>query len=244
MFDSYSDIFAARGGDYHGAMAAWPRARDAEFRAALEPLEGRGGTLLDIPGGGGYLAAFCGEGWDYVGIEPSDGFFDAANAALRRIRAEPSRVPLPEDTADAIVSLAGLHHEPDLAAVFAEFKRLLRPGGRAVIADVEDGTGPARFLNGFVDGHNPQGHDGRFFGEGTATLLCHAGLTVEEDGLVAVPWCFASREEAGAFCRRLFHLPVVDAATVAAALERDVGFDPHPQGVCLRWSLRRLVCTA
>ena len=38
MFDTYAEIFSERANSYHSAMKRWPRARDAEFRAALEPL--------------------------------------------------------------------------------------------------------------------------------------------------------------------------------------------------------------
>ena len=37
------------------------------------------------------------------------------------------------------VSLAGLHHAPDLDAIFAEMRRLVRPEGWVVIADVPAG---------------------------------------------------------------------------------------------------------
>ncbi|HKX91686.1 MAG TPA: class I SAM-dependent methyltransferase, partial [Sphingomicrobium sp.] len=130
MFDSYAEIFAERGAAYHAAMAECPRARDAEFAAALEPLAGRTGLLCDMPSGGGYLAAHLPAGLRYVGVDPSDDFVRACPAGVECIRATITAVPLGDGSLVAVVSLAALHHEPDLPAVFAEMRRLLKRGGR------------------------------------------------------------------------------------------------------------------
>src|SRR5207253_10810367 len=221
MFDTYSEIFAERGAAYHHAMAQSPRARDAEFRAVLKPLAGMpDGLLCDLPSGGGYLAGHLRPGMRYVGVDPSHDFIEACPAGLDRVQADIASVPLPDASVDSIVSLAALHHEPDLPAVFREMRRLLRPGGRAVIADAAVRTPPARFLNGFVDANNPMGHDGHFLDERTAGLIEAAGFAISDDRLVDMPWQFDSMQEAGAFCRLLFWMPELDAGAVADAMER------------------------
>lgn len=243
MFDSYAEIFAERGAAYHHAMAQSPRARDAEFLAVLEPLAGMpDGLLCDMPSGGGYLAAHLPPGMRYVGVDPSDDFIAACPAGVERIKAEIARVPLADGSVDCIVSLAALHHEPDLPAVFREMRRLVRPGGRIVIADAAVDTPPAVFLNGFVDRNNPMGHVGRFLDDNTPGLLEAQGLAVVDDRLIAVPWTFASLAEAGEFCRQLFWMPALDAAVVADAMQREIGFDVVDGRPRLRWALRRIVC--
>jgi SAM-dependent methyltransferase len=245
MFGSYAEIFAERGAAYHEAMAACPHARDAEFNAVLEPLSDRPeGLLCDLPSGGGYLAGYLLPQMRYVGIDPSDDFIEACPAGLDRIKADLNAVPLADGSVDCIVSLAGLHHEPDLAAVFREMRRLLKRGGRTVIADVGANTPPAFFLNGFVDANNPMGHEGRFFDGGTVALLEDAGLKVTEDRLLDVPWQFESRQRAGQFCRQLFWMPSLDAESVADAMEREIGIEESADKVEVRWMLRRIVCDA
>ena len=242
MFDSYAEIFAERGAAYHAAMAMCPHARGAEFAAVLEPLAGRAGLLCDMPSGGGYLAAHLPAGMRYVGVDPSDDFIEACPAGVERIKADITNVPLPDASVDYIVSLAALHHEPDLPAVFREMRRLLTPDGRAVIADGAVDTPVARFLNGFVAANNPMGHDGRFLDERTAGLIEGAGFAIADDGLMDMPWRFESVEEAGAFCRQLFWMPKLTADDVAAAMDREIGFkivDGRPR---LQWALRRIVC--
>ena len=244
MFETYSEIFAERGAAYHRAMAECPSARDAEFRAVLEPLRGRTGLLCDMPSGGGYLAAHLLQGMGYVGIDPSEDFVRACPAGVECIQASIASAPLVEATVDCVVSLAALHHEADLSAVFREMRRLLKPGGRAVIADGAVGTPVAAFLNGFVDANNPMGHEGHFLDELTAGLIEDAGFTIAEDRLVDMPWRFDSLAEAGAFCRQLFWMPSLSADEVAEAMDREIGFDMVDGCPQLRWALRRIVYDA
>jgi len=244
MFDNYAEIFAERGAAYHAAMAACPHARDAEFRAVIEPLADRTGLLCDMPSGGGYLAAHLPSGLSYVGVDPSDDFVRACPIGTVCIKGSISEVPLGDGAADCLVSLAALHHEPDLPKVFGEMRRLVRPGGRVVIADVAAGTPPARFLNGFVDANNPMGHVGLFLDDRTAGLIEAARFTIADDALVDMPWVFDSLAEAGDFCRSLFWMPDLDAAAVADAMYREIGFDVIDGRPHLRWVLRRIVCDA
>ena len=245
MFDSYAEIFAERGAAYHAAMAACPHARDAEFDAVLEPLRGGpAGLVCDMPSGGGYLAAHLWPGMRYVGVDPADDFIDACPAGVDRFKADLTAVPLDDGAVESIVSLAGLHHEPDLPAVFREMRRLLRPGGRAVIADISVNTPPAIFLNGFVDANNPMGHEGRFFDGGTAKLLEDASFQIADDDLLDVPWQFETQHQAGQFCRQLFWMPSLPPEAVADAMEEEIGFELVDDRLSLCWILRRIVCDA
>src|SRR5262249_1051083 len=70
------------------------------------------------------------------------------------------------------------------------------------------------------------------------------GFTIAEDRLVEMPWQFESLQEAGEFCRQLFWMPSLDAEDVAAAMDREIGFDDPDGSPRLRWALRRIVCDA
>jgi SAM-dependent methyltransferase len=245
MFDTYAEIFEQRAADYHYAMRQCPRARDAEFLAVLEPLrEASAGLICDMPSGGGYLADYLWDGMQYLAIDPATDFFVEWPRPLQRLLAEITKVPLADQSADHVVSLAGLHHEPSLPNVFAEMHRLLRPGGRVVLADVAVDTAPARFLNGFVAEHCPLGHDGRFLDERTAPALEETGFAIVDDRLMRLPWAFASFDEAGEFCRHLFGMTGLGVEETAAAMEREIGFEVEDGRPRLRWVLRRIVADA
>jgi SAM-dependent methyltransferase len=245
MFDSYAQIFEKRAREDHHAMRASPRARDAEFQAVLDPIrDASSGLVCDMPSGGGYLAGYLWPGMDYLAVDPATDFFVEWPKSLRRVVAEITNVPLADSSVHHIVSLAGLHHEPSLPHMFEEMHRLLRPGGRAVLADVAIDTPPARFLNGFVAENCPLGHDGRFLDDRTAPALEAAGFVVADDRLIEAPWLFDSFDEAGEFCRYLFGMTALGPAEVADALEREIGFDVVDGRPRLRWTLRRIVADA
>src|SRR5262249_3002439 len=46
------------------------------------------------------------------------------------------QLPLPDESVDVVISNGVIDLVPDKEAVFAEMKRVLRPGGRAQLADV------------------------------------------------------------------------------------------------------------
>lgn len=62
-------------------------------------------------------------------------FSDAPNVELRV--SEGSSLPLPDGTLDAVLANMYLHHAPDPAAAIAEMARVLKPGGRLVITDMD-----------------------------------------------------------------------------------------------------------
>ena len=246
MYDHYSDIFLRRGAQYTDAMHRCPAARQAEFDQLLESADVEPGhRLLDMPAGGAYLRDFLRvPGVHYSALETTDGFLThLAQAERPPLVLVPSLdavpLPLPTGCADRIVSLAGLHHIQDRAAVYAEMRRLLVPGGVACVADVQVGTTTALFLNGPVDQFCPLGHRGVFLDESDTGWLAQAGLRVMDDRLVDVPWRFASLAEMGAFCSLLFGLDnAPDDNAVIDAIVAGPGVSHCDDQVLMHWPLR------
>ncbi len=247
MFDTYSEIFEERANLYDAAMTLAPEARRAEFEMLLSPVpKARGVRLCDAPAGAGYLWRYVEPlGFDYVAVEPSQGFFDRIprRPGVTALRCPVDELSLEDESVDCVVSLAGLHHEPDLPAVFAEFRRVLRPDGTAVIADVQAGSSTGEFLNGFVADNNPMGHDGRFLDETTPLMLEGAGFTLVEDRVHAIEWEFANSTIMAEFLRILFGAVDASADQVADAARRILGVREDEAGVAVSWPLRRLVCS-
>jgi SAM-dependent methyltransferase len=117
----------------------WYRERRAILARALRRLAARGtppGRALDIgAAGGGNTRVLRAHGWCPVALEYSeDGARVAAERGLRTLRADARRLPMRSASADLVVAFDILEHidEDHLAA--GEIRRVLRPGGTALIA--------------------------------------------------------------------------------------------------------------
>ena len=248
MRTSYGEAFARRGGRYERSMARSPEVRQEEFGAMLRHLRPVvGECVVDAPSGGAHLRALLPAHINYVAVEEAPQFHVACNLRLlagdRALLAPCHSIPLPEASCDAVCSLAGLHHLHDRAPVYAEWHRLLRPGGRVVLADVADGTAVAGFLNGFVDRYNPEGHDGLFLGETDTVALMAAGFEDIASTDVAYHWHFRDLDHVAEFCVDLFGLDRPGASkAVCRTLQRELDLQRSAalRGWILPWGLRFL----
>ncbi|WP_035484908.1 class I SAM-dependent methyltransferase [Geminicoccus roseus] len=98
------------------------------------------GQVLDAACGTGRHAAWlAARGHEVLGVDASAAMLAKARAKLPDCRFEQGelgRLPLPDQSVDAVVCALALVHVPDLRPVFAEFARVVRPGGQVVVSDV------------------------------------------------------------------------------------------------------------
>lgn len=97
------------------------------------------GLALDVAcGTGRHLAHLATRGHQVIGTDLSPGMLAVArekfpDAALHL--ADMHALPVPDDHLDTVVTGLAVNHVPDLAPVFAEFARVLKPGGHLVVSD-------------------------------------------------------------------------------------------------------------
>ncbi len=106
--------------------------------AALELAPGA--IVLDLACGTGDLTALLrAAGHRALGADLSFGMLAAAGAAGRGpvLEADAAALPLADGALDGIVSGFALRNFTDLAAIFAEAARVLRPGGRIALLEVD-----------------------------------------------------------------------------------------------------------
>lgn len=232
---SYETIFAARGSRYDRAMQRWPDARAEDFLVPLAWLAPTAGeTVLDVPAGGGYLARHLPAGCRWLGHEPCAGFGAAASGPPA---AELLPLPCQDVSVDAAISIAGVHHLDDKRPLYRELRRVVRPGGRLLLADVHEDSAVARFLDGFVGCHNTTGHSGHYLGPRTLAELDGAGWRVRRAERVGLAWLFDDRAALVAFCRMLFDMPAVPDAELLGAVDRVLGCRARGGRVAMAWEL-------
>ncbi|PZF80081.1 class I SAM-dependent methyltransferase [Jiangella anatolica] len=97
------------------------------------------GVAVDAACGTGRHASYLAErGFSVVGVDVSPEMLAVARSKVPAgafVQGDLAALPLPDDGADLVVCALALSHVPDLKPVFAEFARVLRPGGSLVVSD-------------------------------------------------------------------------------------------------------------
>jgi demethylmenaquinone methyltransferase/2-methoxy-6-polyprenyl-1,4-benzoquinol methylase len=99
--------------------------------------------VLDVAVGTGLVAreeiALTGDAGAVLGLDPSIGMIAQARRSLPPIRTVmgiAEELPLADDSFDFLSMGYALRHLSDLAVTFAEFRRVLKPGGRVCILEI------------------------------------------------------------------------------------------------------------
>jgi SAM-dependent methyltransferase len=196
--------------------------------------------VLDLVCGTGPLAEELRPG-RWLGLDPSD----VADGRRPRLRGSPTALPLRADSVDAVCLLLGLPVLPDLDAVFAEIRRVLRPAGTlvAVVPSVTLRSVAELQLAGLLRPVRRGAWPNRSGLDGAGWLLAAADFAVLGDDRVsfALPL-----PDAAAAARAVADLPAAGlwppelAAPVRARLADELGRRAGPNRV-LPVPLRRLV---
>ncbi|TWG96935.1 Methylase involved in ubiquinone/menaquinone biosynthesis [Nocardioides sp. J9] len=151
----------------------WYAARRALVRRAVRPWTP--GRAVDVGCGmGGNTVVLRELGWQAVGVEyTATGARIAASRGIPVVRGDGRRLPIADESVDLVMSTDAWEHIDDDVAVAAETFRVLRPGGRALVAV------PAGMA--LWSGHDVAlGHVRRYERDQLAELVRGAGLVIDD----------------------------------------------------------------
>ncbi|MDB2705644.1 methyltransferase domain-containing protein [Pseudomonadota bacterium] len=244
---SYRDIFEKRGHLYNEAHTIAPQARDVEAEKLIQWLQPRAGeTIIVTAAGGGYdtcrIAEYLApETANIICVEPSERFSSLIPKKFQVFNVPLNEIPLPDGCADAVVNLAAMHHHESRDNIFDEWSRLLKPGGRMVIADVQVDTGNGAFLNQTVDAYTPGGHKGIFLQPNQLTReFANKDYHQFEEQLESYLWNYKDQEEMISFSRSLFGMVNATDQEILSGVKQHLGIIEQDGflSVAFPWSLR------
>lgn len=145
-----------RGAEYYDRVVDWGFLRSGSFyrrwalqRSGLRP----GQKLLDVACGTGLVAVeaarLLGSADAITCLDPSEGMLTVARRKLAAhfVKGRAEELPFPDESFDFLTMGYALRHVTDLERTFAEYRRVLKPGGRMLILEVTKPTG--RFRGAF-----------------------------------------------------------------------------------------------
>ena len=113
----------------------WYR-REAVRRIGLQP----GMKLLDLASGTGVVARAAaevmGDADSIIEMDPSIGMLRSGKTSSRKVEAAAEHLPVRDASFDRITIGFAMRHFADLNIVFAECRRVLKPGGRLLILEI------------------------------------------------------------------------------------------------------------
>lgn len=136
FYDRITDWMSLGSGRYHR--------RRALQLAGLRP----GMALLDVATGTGLMAAaavgIVGPSGRVVGLDPSGGMLRELRkrVAVPVVQSVGQELPFRDEQFDLVSMGYALRHVPDLEVAFAEYRRVLKRGGRALILEISRPRSP------------------------------------------------------------------------------------------------------
>ena len=239
--ENYEIKMSARDESLDAAMKIVPSARKYEFINTLKYADLKDGqVVVDYPSAGGYLEPHINCDLKIHGVDTVENFLPLGrdDKCPTKERTENfATMPFASNSVDRFITIAGLHHIPDLRPFFMEVSRCLKTNGVFVVAEVKEGTAPAHFLNHYVDMYDSCGHKGFFLDQSVCEMLEHCGFRNAQMFDESYPWQFESIDQMISFVRGVFSMDLASDDQILAAINDSLGYEMSASSVNLNWQL-------
>jgi SAM-dependent methyltransferase len=232
----YENHFNLRGLDYHQAMELYPEIRDLEFRQLFEGIHIKAfNTVIDLPSGGSYLKPYLPASCEILAFDPATGFH-GTKESISPISFED--LELPSSCADAVVTLAAMHHIEDPMPFLRKVGHSLKVGGVHLIGDVRAHSPVAHFLDEFCGHHNGLGHKGYFLPDAQEAFgPIPSELHLERYEVRPFLWTAKDLNSMLEFTKGLFGLNQIHDHDLQQGLEKYLNLQWNNQSCSIEWEL-------
>jgi predicted SAM-dependent methyltransferase len=199
-----TEYFDKRALSYLQALDDYPHAMSNEYTTAVDmcSLE-ENHVLVTIPSSCERIQSYLPQSVTLIQFETTKTLSDITGISF----CQWGSIPLPSASVDRILCMASLHHcnDEERLQFYRECFRILRAGGKLIVADVEKDSNLSYWLNTFVDKYNPYGHNGVFFSKEDVSLFEIVGFQVKT-AHTEYPWIFNTKDDMIKFTQMLFML--------------------------------------
>ena len=235
----YLESFNKRGNEYKYAIDNYIYIIENEFKEINNLINFENEiSIVNIAGGVPINLYFPSEiKINYIPLEINEKLSQIYNYQL----VKNNNLELSSESIDYVTLITFLHHYTDNERIelYNECKRVLKPGGKLIIADVIKDSKQDRFLNGFVNQYNSSGHNGIFFNQ----------LDIEDLNMFNYSeyrkntyyWISNNLEELCDFFRNLFGLDLASDSDIINGINNYLDIEKKDDKYYITWEICYLI---
>jgi len=238
------EIWDQRGNKYEESITTWPLAMFNNVKLLLSKLElSKRDIILEFSAGSGFFTIEMAKTKLYAKITALDVSKKMLKCLQEKTQKEkldnisilleknPSLPSVADESISKIITLGGFHHVFDQIIVMKSFYRVLKKGGKAVIADFRDNSKTQEHFDHTVRKYSSTGHDALFLSKShLLNLASIAGFTNVNVYDVDIDWPLPSLKDLGKFFVLHHDLRNINEKEVIELVDKYLGIEEKADG--------------
>ncbi len=235
---------------YKEALEEYPKARLKDIKIMKKYLSPKKGeVILEIGAGSGFfskpISKLVGNTGKLIVSDPSQEQLEEIkklSKSIEVLRKGAENVNLGGNSIDAIWSFGAMHHCFNKKEAFQNFKKILKDGGRLILADVFEGSQLAKHFDEKVDKYCITGHNVEFWTESMANELCElVNFRKPEIYNLDIKWKFESERDVGSFLYKIHAMTKTNIDEVLRGAKEILGIKKVEDEYCLNWPMKIII---
>jgi len=239
---------------YKECLKEFPDARNEDILVMKKYLAPKPGErILEIGAGSGFfskhISELLGDSGRLIVSDPSlDQLAEIKKLGKKNIdvinfvQFGSETVDLEKDKVEAVWSFGAMHHMFQKSKSFENMGRILKKGGRIVIADVFSGSSLAKHFDDKVAKYCLTGHEVAFWSkEYTETLCFNVGFEKPKFYNLNLKWKFKNKKDIGIFLYKLHAMTKTTPEECLKGAEEILGIEKLGGLYCLNWPMKVFV---